>query len=459
MNTEVNIMPKPYLAMAAVLLAIMMAVLDITIINVALPTLSQNFNVTPADTIWIVNAYQIAVTTTLLPFASLGEIHGYRRIFMIGITVFMIASVLCVLSGSFWMLTASRVIQGLGASCIMSVNTALIRLIYPPERLGRGMGANAMVVAVSTAAGPSIAGTILSFGSWHWLFAINIPIGLAALIISYRMLPHNPETGRLRKFDKSGAVANVVFFGLLIGVLEGLAHDGDTRIVAFQIVLLVAFGTLFIRRQLKETAPVLPVDLMKIPIFSLSIGSSVISFTAQMLAMVSLPFFMQDMLGYSAAQTGLLLTPWPLATILTAPVAGRLVERIHPGLLGGIGMFVFSLGLFILYLLPPAPEGWNIAWRMALCGVGIGLFQTPNNVTIVSSAPARRSGGASGMLGTARLLGQTLGATLVALLFHVFLGEAQTEACLLAALFFGFSAGVVSCMRMTQTSPVKRKHE
>lgn len=156
MNTEVNIMPKPYLAMAAVLLAIMMAVLDITIINVALPTLSQNFNVTPADTIWIVNAYQIAVTTTLLPFASLGEIHGYRRIFMIGITVFMIASVLCVLSGSFWMLTASRVIQGLGASCIMSVNTALIRLIYPPERLGRGMGANAMVVAVSTAAGPSI---------------------------------------------------------------------------------------------------------------------------------------------------------------------------------------------------------------------------------------------------------------------------------------------------------------
>lgn len=459
MNTEVNIMPKPYLAMAAVLLAIMMAVLDITIINVALPTLSQNFNVTPADTIWIVNAYQIAVTTTLLPFASLGEIHGYRRIFMIGITVFMIASVFCVLSGSFWMLTASRVIQGLGASCIMSVNTALIRLIYPPERLGRGMGANAMVVAVSTAAGPSIAGTILSFGSWHWLFAINIPIGLAALIISYRMLPHNPETGQLRKFDKSGAVANVVFFGLLIGVLEGLAHDGDTRIVAFQIVLLAAFGTLFIRRQLKETAPVLPVDLMKIPIFSLSIGSSVISFTAQMLAMVSLPFFMQDMLGYSAAQTGLLLTPWPLATILTAPVAGRLVERIHPGLLGGIGMFVFSLGLFILYLLPPAPEGWNIAWRMALCGVGIGLFQTPNNVTIVSSAPARRSGGASGMLGTARLLGQTLGATLVALLFHVFLGEAQTEACLLAALFFGFSAGVVSCMRMTQTSPVKRKHE
>lgn len=457
MDTQMNIIPKPYFAMAAVLLAIMMAVLDITIINVALPTFSRDFHVTPSDTIWIVNAYQIAVTTTLLPFASLGEIHGYRRMFMIGIIVFMIASALCVLSGSFWMLIASRVVQGLGSSCIMSVNTALIRLIYPPERLGRGMGANAMVVAVSTAAGPSIAGTILSFGSWHWLFAINIPIGLATLVISYRTLPHNPESGHLRKFDKSGAVANMVFFGLLICVLEGLAHNGDIRLVTFQTVLLLVFGTMFIRRQLKEATPVLPVDLMKIPIFSLSIGASVISFTAQMLAMTSLPFFMQDMLGYSAGKTGLLLTPWPVATILTAPVAGRLVERIHPGLLGGIGMFIFSLGLFTLYLLPPAPEGWNIAWRMALCGVGIGLFQTPNNVTIVSSAPARRSGGASGMLGTARLLGQTLGATLVALLFHVFLGETQAEACLLAALFFGFSAGAVSCMRMTQTSPVKRK--
>jgi hypothetical protein len=154
---------------------------------------------------------------------------------------------------------------------------------------------------------------------------------------------------------------------------------------------------------------------------------------------------------------GLLLTPWPLATILTAPLAGRLVEKVHPGLLGGIGMAIFATGLFTLYLLPPHPAEWNIIWRMALCGMGFGLFQTPNNVTIVSSAPTHRSGGASGMLGTARLLGQTLGTTLVALLFRMFAEGHRAQACLLLAIFFAIAAGVVSSIRMTQASPAGKK--
>ena len=183
---KIAFIPKQYFAAVAVLLAIMMSVLDGTIMNIALPTLAHDFDVTPATAIWIVNAYQIVITMTLLSFASLGDIYGYRRIFLIGISVFVGASVACILSNSFWTLTVSRIIQGFGAACIMSVNTALIRLIYPPQILGRGMGVNAMVVAVSAAAGPSIAGSILALGSWHWLFAINIPLGLAALAIGHR---------------------------------------------------------------------------------------------------------------------------------------------------------------------------------------------------------------------------------------------------------------------------------
>lgn len=146
-----------------------------------------------------------------------------------------------------------------------------------------------------------------------------------------------------------------------------------------------------------------------------------------------------------------------MATILTAPLAGRLVEKVHPGLLGGIGMAIFATGLFTLYLLPTHPAEWNIIWRMALCGMGFGLFQTPNNVTIVSSAPTHRSGGASGMLGTARLLGQTLGTTLVALLFRMFAEGHRAQACLLLAIFFAIAAGVVSSIRMTQASPAGKK--
>lgn len=216
--------PKQYFAVVAVLLAIMMSVLDGTIMNIALPTLAHDFNVTPSNAIWIVNAYQLVITMTLLSFASLGDIYGYRRIFLTGISIFAGASLACALSDSFWMLTVSRIIQGFGAACVMSVNTALIRLIYPPQILGRGMGVNAMVVAVSAAAGPSIAGSILALGSWHWLFVINIPLGLAALVIGHRFLPHNPASDTKHKFDKISAIANALTFGLLIYTLEGFAH-------------------------------------------------------------------------------------------------------------------------------------------------------------------------------------------------------------------------------------------
>lgn len=271
-------------------------------------------------------------------------------------------------------------------------------------------------------------------------------------------MPHNPPAEKQHKFDKISAIANALTFGLLIYSLEGFAHSENRDFIGLQIALLAIIGTFFIRRQLKQEAPILPVDLMRIPIFALSIGTSITSFTAQMLAMVSLPFFMQNVLHYNAVEIGLLLTPWPLATILTAPLAGRLVERVHPGLLGGMGMAVFAAGLFSLYILPEHPESWNIVWRMALCGMGFGLFQTPNNVTIVSSAPTRRSGGASGMLGTARLLGQTLGTTLVALLFRMFPEGDRAQACLFLAILFAIGAGVVSSIRMTQASPAGKKY-
>jgi DHA2 family multidrug resistance protein-like MFS transporter len=196
--------------------------------------------------------------------------------------------------------------------------------------------------------------------------------------------------------------------------------------------------------------PLLPVDLLRIPIFSLSIGTSICSFCAQMLAMVALPFFLQNVLGRDEVATGLLLTPWPLATIVMAPIAGRLIEKFHPGLLGGLGLAMFAAGLFLLALLPTQPTDVDIIWRMMLCGAGFGLFQSPNNHTIITAAPRNRSGGASGMLGTARLVGQSSGAALVALMFNLF-HDHGTHASLLLAGGFASVAAVVSLARMTQT--------
>lgn len=451
--------PNQYLAVVAVLAAIMMGVLDGTVMNVALPTLSKDFGVTPSDIIWVVNAYQLVVTMMLLGFAAIGDVFGYRRVFLFGVSVFVTASAMCAMSSSFEMMVASRVLQGIGGACTMSINTALLRLIFPPNRLGRVMATNAVIVAVTAASGPALGGAILAVGHWSWIFLMNIPLGLAALVIGWKLLPHNPPSKTPRTLDGQSVVLNAVFFGLLIYTIEQMAHDGFSTLLVLQGIVTIVIGVAYIRRQLQIPMPILPVDLFRIPIFSLSIGCSIACFTAQMLTLVSLPFFMQHSLGLSVAQTGLLLTPWPLATTLTAPIAGRLIERIHPGILGGVGMTIFALGLCMLATLGEISGHWDLIWRMAVCGIGIGLFQTPNNVTITTSAPIQRSGGASGMLGTARVLGQTLGTAMVAVLFHVMSAPGEGEkTCLWVAFVLAIAAGTVSLFRLKEKTNFTSNH-
>lgn len=403
---ETDGLPLPYRiwAVVGISFALCMSVLDINIINVVLPTLSHDFGTSPAVTTWIINGYQLAIVISLLSFSSLGEIYGYRKIFLSGIAMFIVTSLICALSHSFWTLTIARIFQGFSASAITSVNTAQLRTIYPRKQIGRGMGINAMVVAISAAAGPSVASGILSVASWHWLFAINVPLGLVALTLGLKYLPRKEERSN-RKFDKLSAIANAITFGLLIYTLDGFAHHENNDYIVIQLAVLAVVGTYYVRRQLNQPSPLLPLDLLGIPIFRLSILTSICSFTAQMLAMVSLPFFLQNSLGYSEVMTGLLLTPWPIATLVTAPAAGYLVERIHPGILGSIGMALFCIGLYSLSTLTADSSVTGIILRLMLCGAGFGLFQTPNNSTIISSAPTRRSGRSQRNVGYGTALG------------------------------------------------------
>lgn len=441
--------PQRYAAILVIAMGITIAVLDGTIANVALPTIARDLNTSPATSIWVINAYQLAITISLLSMASLGDIIGYRRVYQAGLLVFSVTSLFCALSDSLLTLTFARVLQGFGAAALMSVNTALIRIIYPRAQLGRGIGINSVIVAVSAAAGPTIASAVLAVASWQWLFAINVPIGLLAWGLGMKYLPANSTKSNGNRFDFTSSLMNALTFGLLIIAISGFAQGESPTVIAAEIVALLIIGFFFIRRQLKQPFPLLPVDLLRIPIFALSIGTSICSFAAQTLAMVALPFFLQSVLGRDEVATGLLLTPWPLATVVVAPIAGRLVERYHAGLLGGIGLAVFASGLFLLAVLPANPTDLDIIWRMVLCGAGFGLFQSPNNHTIISAAPQHRSGGASGMLGTARLLGQTSGAALVALMFNLFSNNG-THASLILAGAFATLAAIVSLSRVSQ---------
>ncbi|MBI0676556.1 MFS transporter [Citrobacter koseri] len=446
-------LPQRYGAILTIIIGISMAVLDGAIANVALPTIATDLQASAARSIWVVNAYQIAIVVSLLSLSFLGDMFGYRRIYKYGLVIFLFSSLFCALSDSLEMLTLARVAQGFGGAALMSVNTALIRLIYPQRHLGRGMGINSFIVAVSSAAGPTIAAAILSIASWKWLFLINIPLGIIALLLAMRFLPPNSARSAKPRFDLPSAVMNALTFGLLITALSGFAQGQPLTLIGAELAVMLIVGFFFIRRQLSLPVPLLPIDLLRIPLFSLSICTSICSFCAQMLAMVSLPFYLQTVLGRSEVETGLLLTPWPLATMVMAPLAGYLIERVHAGLLGASGLIIMATGLFALMLLPASPSDISIIWPMILCGAGFGLFQSPNNHTIITSAPRDRSGGASGMLGTARLLGQSTGAALVALMLNQF-ADNGTHISLMTAGILATVAAIISGLRITQPRSV-----
>ncbi len=448
-------LPQRTWAIVTIALGIVLAVVDGAIANVALPTIARDLNASPAFSIWIVNGYQLAVTISLLPLASLGEIIGYRRVYLAGLVLFTVASAFCALADTLLLLTLARILQGFGAAGILSVNSALVRFTYPHALLGRGIGINAMVVAVSAAVGPTIAAGILAVGSWPWLFAINVPLGFVTFAFGFRFLPRTPRAPHM--FDWQSAGLSAITFGFLIAAVDSLGHGEALITCAIEFAVAAVAGALLVYRQTHMASPLLPLDLLRIPVFGLSIATSISSFCGQMLAFVAIPFYLESHFGYSPVQMGLLITPWPIAVGLTAPVAGRLVERVPAGLLGGIGLVIFALGLGALGLLPREPSALDVIWRMAVAGCGFGLFQTPNNRTMIAAAPRERAGGASGMLGTARLLGQTTGAALVAMFLALDPADG-TRLSLLTGVGFALVGAFLSMLRLSPAGARGAEH-
>jgi MFS transporter, DHA2 family, multidrug resistance protein len=433
---------------AAIFAALAMASLDTAIANIALPAIAADLHAAPADVIWVVNVYQIAMVATLLPLAALGEVVGHHRVYLAGLLLFTLASLACTCAWSLPSLIAARVLQGLGAGGVMSVNTALVRFVYPGRFQGRGFGYNALVVATAFTLGPTVASGILAIGPWSWLFAINIPFGVVAILVGLKTLPRTPRA--THAFDFAGALMAAGCLGLFILGIGSAAHHVPLGLISIEIASAVLLGWALIRRQADSPAPVLPIDLFRRPIFALSTATAICSFAVQGLAFVSLPFYFEDILGRSQVETGFFMTPWPFVVAIMAPIAGRLSDRHSAGFLGGVGLALLSLGMALLAVLPASPQVIDIVWRMAICGCGFGFFQAPNMKALMSSAPADRSGSASGMVATARLTGQTMGAALAALCFGLAGREGATLALVLGAVFAAAGCGM-SVLRLVAT--------
>jgi DHA2 family multidrug resistance protein-like MFS transporter len=438
--------PQRALAFLTIAIALTMAVLDSAIVNVALPSIAKELVIPPSDAIWVVTAYVLAVTVSLLPLASLGDILGYKRVYWCGLAIFTAASFACANAHSLLFLACARVVQGFGAAGIMSVNIALVRYIYPRAKLGVGVGYTALVVAVSSAAGPSVASAILAVAAWQWLFLVNVPLGVLALFIAARFLPQTPASGN--RFDVLSAVLNAVTFGLLIAGLDAFGDEGGHARATLMLVGAAVVGIVFVWRERKLAVPMLPVDLLRRPVFALSMATSICSFAAQNMAYIALPFYFEQSLGRSETATGFLMTPWPLMTALMAPIAGHLSDRLAPERLGSAGLVVLAAGLGCLATMGADPSSFDIGWRLAICGFGFGLFQSPNNRIIIASAPRERSGGASGLQSTGRLLGQSIGAAVVAVVFGL-VAHGQTALIAWIGAILSLAAALSSGLRRT----------
>jgi DHA2 family multidrug resistance protein-like MFS transporter len=282
--------PQRRRAMLVIILGIAVAVLDGTIMNLALPGIARELNATPSQAIWVINAYQIATLVMLLPLATLGDLVGYRRVYLVGMALFAVASLGAMVAPTLGALIAARAVQGLGAAGIMAVNAALVRLIFPRAQLGRGMATNSMVVATASVAGPSVAAAILSVASWPWLFALNLPLGAVVLVLGWYALPRNATAATAgARISPLDVLLNILMFALVfigadrLGVREG--GTGAVPLDAFAMLGAgVLIGVLYVRRQRARVAPLFPVDLLRIPVFALSMGTSVTAFCAQMLA-------------------------------------------------------------------------------------------------------------------------------------------------------------------------------
>lgn len=435
-------MPRRLFAVIAVSMGVMISVMDSVIFNIALPMMAQDLRVSSAFTILLVNAHQVAVTIALLPLANLSDILGYRRVFTGALVLIMLGALGGYLADSFAWLTAFRVIQGVGAAGVMSVGSALVRIIYPSHLLGRGIGINAMVVAASASLGPTVAGVILNFATWRSLFVLYLPLGILALVLGRKMLP--ADVRHAGRFDFASALLNALTMGLIMLAVAGLSQGRSPAAFSIQLLAGLFVGYLFVRRQLRQDKPMLPLDLLRTPVIGLSALTSTISFTGQMLALVCLPFYLQVIMLYDVTTTGLVLAAWPLTVMVLAPVWGYVADRQPAGVVGAIGLIVASVGLSCLAAAPAQASVPDLIWRLVLCGMGYGLFQIPNTRTIVQATPKARSGAAGGLIATARMTGQTAGTVLLASVFNFVQQDSETTALMLAAVLTLMAAGVSS---------------
>jgi DHA2 family multidrug resistance protein-like MFS transporter len=426
-------LPRRWWAIVAISFGTALLVLDGAIANVALPTIARDLGVTNAVITNVVTVYQLVLVMFLLPFSSLGDKLGHRRLYQYGQGLFMLSSALCLVANNLWLLLLLRVLQALGSAMALSVSSAMLRQIYPASKLGTGLGLNSVIVASSSALAPTLGGYIVSHADWQWVFVAAAPLAIVSLLLGQSLPDPAPQD---RKTDWIGSIWSALTMLLIVGGLQLGTHG--TAVLGAVICVLGAVSLVkLVQRERRMSAPVLPVDLLSKPAIGLSALAGMASFIAAGTLMLSLPFRLQEDMGFDPQHVGMLLLPFPLTMLVVSPFSGWLSDRIAATKLGVTGMIVAVCGLLLIAFMPERPSDWDIAARLAFTALGFGLFFAPNTRLLISRAPRDRAAAAGGLLSTSRLFGQTMAAVVVGMLLAGGLGMGPVPmllACGLAML-------------------------
>ncbi|HEY3373915.1 MAG TPA: MFS transporter [Candidatus Aquicultor sp.] len=449
-----------WFVLATVFIGTFMAPLDSSIVNIAMPTLSKFFSVDITTIGWVATAYLLATSSLLLTAGRLGDMIGHKRIYIAGFVTFTTASALCGLAGDIQQLIAFRVIQALGATCLMSTAPAILTDAFPPKDRGKALGMIGVAVSIGLTVGPFLGGIILSNFGWRWIFYVNVPIGIVAVTVASLILRESkPSTSK--RFDYMGAgTAFAALLSLLLALSMGDRWGWSSTTTIALYVTAILFSVLFIMVEKREEDPMLDLSLFKLRLFSAANVSAFINYAAMFVVTFLIPFYLIYVLKETPQKAGTIMTAIPLTIAIVAPISGALSDRIGSRLLSSLGLGVTMLALIGLSQTSVAMGVMPIAVLLGVLGFGSGLFQTPNSSAIMGSVPKNRLGIASGMQGTMRNVGMVLGIALAGAIVDTIAPNGPADIHLTSAIHTSFIVGaaiaglgvVTSLVRGSQTN-------
>jgi EmrB/QacA subfamily drug resistance transporter len=400
---------RKWYVMMAVAMGIFLGTVDGSIVNLALPTLVREFGTDFATVQWVVLAYLLALATLMVSVGRLADMIGKKPLYNAGFVIFTIGSLLCGLAPTVYWLVGFRVLQAIGASMVMGLGTAILTEAFPPSERGKALGIGGSAVSVGIIAGPTLGGLIIDALSWHWIFFVNLPVGLLGTLIVMRFVPAIKPAGGQR-FDYGGALTLFVsLLSLLLALTAGQEIGFGDRLVLFLFASWLLFTAAFIFVEWRSDQPMVALRQFQNRLFSVNLTTGYLVFAAMAGMTLLMPFYLEDVLGYGPSQAGLLLAALPIVVGVMAPIAGSLSDRFGTRPITVAGLAALVVGFYAVSTLNAQTGAVGYVLRFLPVGIGIGVFQAPNNSAIMSTASRQRLGVVSSLLSTTRILGQTTG--------------------------------------------------